>query len=507
MDRRVALPVALSALLAGCAFSVGGPATGSFRTPESRNAPELALQQFYDQTLAWQECGSGNECARLQVPMDYASPGAGTVELAVVRVPSSGQGRDGTLVVNPGGPGGSGVEYAEAADLVLTSDLRQAYDVVGFDPRGVGASDPLQCTTGPQLDQFIAADGSPDTPDELAAVDAESKELGARCLAADATLAANIGSANVVKDMDILRAALDQPKLNYLGFSYGTYLGALYADEFGTRVGRFVLDGAIDPTLTNTDLSHGQAVAFEVALQRYLDDCAATSSCPLGTDPAAAKQKLLDLLAKIDAQPLPTSDPKRPLTQSLALSGVIYPLYQPSLGWPLLTDALAAALRGDGAPLLDIVDRFDERSADGTYANNGLDALYAVNCVDRPDRPDLQQTEQLAGTWAQEAPAFGAYLAYGNLPCGYWPLPATGTPKAIAAAEAPPILVVGTQYDPATPYAWAEALAEQLASGVLLTWQDADGHTAYNNGSACIDATIDGFLIDGIVPPDGKVCS
>lgn len=504
-----ALPLTLTALLvtvAGCGLSVGGPATGSFRTPDSRNAPEAALQQFYDQQLQWRQCGD-NQCAKLTVPMDYANPTAGTVQLAVLKVPSTGNGRNGTLVVNPGGPGGSGVEYAQAADRVLTPDLLKAYDIVGFDPRGVGASDPLKCLTGAQLDQFLATDGSPDTPAETAAIDSESRDLGARCQAADATLAANIGSTSVVKDMDILRAALDQPQLNYLGFSYGTYLGALYADEFVGRVGRFVLDGAIDPALSNTELSHGQALAFEVALQRYLDDCTTQqSSCPLGSDPAVAKQRLLDLLAAIDAQPLPTSDPQRPLTQALALSALIYPLYQPSMGWPMLTRAITAALKGDGAPMLEIVDTFNERSADGTYANNGTDALYAVNCVDRPDRPDLQQTQQLAATWGQEAPAFGAFLAYGNLPCSYWPLPATDTPAAVRAEGAPPILVVGTQYDPATPYPWAQALADELASGVLLTWQDGDGHTAYNNGSTCIDTTVDDFLVDGVVPPDGKVC-
>ena len=240
-----ALPLTLTALLvtvAGCGLSVGGPATGSFRTPDSRNAPEAALQQFYDQQLEWRQCGD-NQCAKLTVPMDYANPTAGTVQLAVLKVPSTGNGRNGTLVVNPGGPGGSGVEYAQAADRVLTPDLLKAYDIVGFDPRGVGASDPLKCLTGAQLDQFLATDGSPDTPAETAAIDSESRDLGARCQAADATLAANIGSTSVVKDMDILRAALDQPQLNYLGFSYGTYLGALYADEFvGQRIQPFWIE-------------------------------------------------------------------------------------------------------------------------------------------------------------------------------------------------------------------------------------------------------------------------
>lgn len=502
--------VVAGALLTSCA-SVGGsdpqPQSSGFRSPDSRVAPKPELEPFYSQTLQWSPCEGGNECTTVEVPIDYADPQAGTLELAVLKSPATGDNPIGPLVVNPGGPGGSGVEYAAAADVVVSPELHQAYDIVGFDPRGVGDSDPLECLDDAQLDDLLAADASPDDQSEVDQLIADSKAFGAGCLADSDALSRNIGSANVVRDMDILRAALDRPVLDYLGFSYGTLLGAMYAEDFTDSVGRMVLDGAIDPTLSNTEISKGQALGFEVALQRYIDDCVTDASCPLGTDPVAAKQQLLDFVESLDAAPLPTDDPNRPLTQALAISAIVYPLYQPEYGWPLLTSSLALALAGNGTPMLGTVDLFNERAPDGSYAGNGVDALYAVNCVDRPDRPDQSETEALAEQWSVEAPMFGSYLAWGNLPCTYWPVSATDAPRALVAEGSPEILVVGTEFDPATPYVWSQALAAQLDNGVLVSWTDADGHTAYNNGSACVDAIVDDFLINGVVPPDGTECT
>lgn len=507
MIRRAAAVVATGLLVAGCAGVAGvGPNGQGFRSAEAREAPEAALQPFYDQTMEWSGCGAGNQCATLTVPLDYADPGGATLELAVLKSPATGDNPRGPLVVNPGGPGGSGVDYAEAADLVVSPQLHAAFDIVGFDPRGVGASDPLNCLTGAQLDEFLAADASPDTPEETDTLVAESEAFGQGCLADSPELTALMASEWVVRDMDVLRAALNQNTLDYLGFSYGTLLGAMYAEEFTDRVGRFVLDGAIDPTLSNTEISKGQALAFEVATRRYVEDCIREGGCPLGDDPDRAMTRLAEFLADLDQNPLPTGDPDRPLTQSLAISAIIYPLYQPEYGWPLLTTSLTLALAGDGSSMLNTVDIFNDRNEDGTFNGNGVDALYAVNCLDRPDRPDLAETEALAEQWSQEAPLYGSYLAYGNLPCTYWPVPATDEPSATIAAGSPEILVIGTEYDPATPYPWAEALAEQLANGVLVSWVGGDGHTAYNNGSACIDQTVDAFLIDGVVPADGTEC-
>lgn len=500
-----ALVVGVTAVvsLSSCSFLPQSPAG----QPDTvRQAPDAALQPFYSQVLDWRTCGGRNQCAELVVPLDYANPAGDTVELAVLRSPSTGPRPQGSLVVNPGGPGGSGVEFAAAAAGIASPELRSAYSIVGFDPRGVGQSDPLECLTDQQTDELLAADPSPDTPAEVAVVEEYSQALGAGCLRDDPALAAHVDSRSVARDMDILRAVLDEPTLTYFGFSYGTLLGALYAETFPSKVGRFVLDGGIDPSLSNTQIAQGQAMGFEVALDRFLADCVQRGDCPLGDSTEQARDNLEQLLADIDARPLPTGDPQRPLTQGLAVTGIVFPLYQPKFGWPLLRVNLRRAQLGDGAGLLASADQYARRNADGTYQDNGIDALNAVNCLDGDDRPDTEATTALAREWAETAPVFGPLLAYGNLVCHYWPIAAAGSPAPVSAQGAPPILVVGTEFDPATPYAWSQALADQLENGVLVSWRGADGHTAYRNGSACIDRVIDAFLIDGIVPANPTDC-
>ena len=501
--RAVTIAVTAAITLTGCGF---WPQTSAGEPDAARQAPDAALQPFYSQVLDWRGCGGRNQCTEVTVPLDYDNPTGETVELAVLRSPSTGPRPQGALVVNPGGPGGSGVEFAAAAAGVASPELRSAFSIVGFDPRGVGQSDPLECLTDQQTDALLAADPSPDTPAEVAAIEEYSAALGVGCVRDDASLAAHVDSLSVARDMDILRAVLDEPTLNYFGFSYGTLLGALYAETFPSKVGRFVLDGGIDPSLTNTQIAQGQAVGFEVALDRFLADCVQRGSCPLGDSLEEARANLEQLLNDIDTEPLPTGDPQRPLTQGLAVTGIVFPLYQPKFGWPLLTVNLRRALLGDGAGLLDSADQYARRNADGTYQDNGIDALNAVNCLDSTDRPDTEATAALAAEWAEAAPVFGPLLAYGNLVCHFWPIPPAGAPAPVTAQGAPPILVVGTEFDPATPYVWSQALASQLASGVLVSWRGADGHTAYRNGSACIDGVIDAFLIEGIVPPNPTEC-
>ncbi len=505
------VPVAVVLGLAGCSLS-GSPtvSTSSPSAPSgasaARAAPDPALATFYEQTLDWQPCESGDYCAKLTVPLDYANPAGDTIELALLKNPAPGGDSRPPLVINPGGPGASGVDFAKNIDGSIPESVRDAFDIVGFDPRGVGESNPLDCLTDKQTDSFLAADGDPDTQAEVQALINEAQVLAQGCKQAGSQLERHISTAEVAKDMDILRAALEQPTLDYLGFSYGTLIGATYAGQFPTRVGRFVLDGAIDPQLSNTELARGQAHGFEVALTHYIANCVKGGNCPLGNTTQAATARLRTFLADVDAKPLPTTSGRR-LTGALALSAVIYPLYQPSYGWPMLTSALASALEGDGSQMLSINDLFTQRNADGSYEGNSLDALYAVNCIDHPDRPGPDETAALAQQWSQQDPFFGAALAYGNLACHYWQAPATGAPAPIAAAGSPEILVIGTEFDPATPYPWAQSLAAQLDNGRLLTWQGGEGHTALHHGSACIDTTVEAFLIQGVVPPDGKVCT
>ena len=442
----------------------------------------------------------------MTVPLTYDEPDGETIDVEVLRLPAADpEQRLGSLVLNPGGPGGSGVEYARGARVVVRPVLLDHYDIVGFDPRGVADSTPIECLSDAQLDRFLNVDPNPETDEDIAATVAVSKRFGPRCDRNSPDLTPNIGTPFVARDMDILRSLLGDERLNFLGKSYGTFIGATYADLFPSRVGRFVLDGAVDPTLTNAELSRGQALGFEKALLRFTQWCAGEQDCPTGDDPQAGVQKIADLLASIEQNPLP-ADTGRPLTAAQATTGIVGSLYSAEDGWQSLFYSLDSAFQGDGFGLQALADWLTDRKPNGTYANNANEALYAVNCIDRPDRFSPEETRKQAEQWSQEAPIFGAALAWGNLPCYYWPAPAVDKPREITAPGTPPIVVVGTEYDPATPYEWAVNLADQLESGVLVSWKGGDGHTAYYSGSKCVDNAVDDFLVDGKVPEDGLEC-
>jgi pimeloyl-ACP methyl ester carboxylesterase len=312
----------------------------------------------------------------------------------------------------------------------------------------------------------------------------------------------HVSTRDAARDMDVLRAALGDEKLTYLGKSYGTYLGAVYADLFSGRVRALVLDGAVDPTLSAEALDRAQAQGFEVALQAFVADCARRSGCPLGTSAGEASKKLESFLEEVARDPLPGIG-ERLLTGGDAISGVAAALYSKEQGWPVLRIALRAALAGDGAALLSLADSMAERDDDGSYSNL-VAANTAINCADHPAPKDVSVFAENARIYAKESPHFGAYIAWSGLVCAYWPVKAS-EPAPLRAEGAAPILVVGTTRDPATPYAWAKALASQLTSGVLLTLEG-DGHTAYGNGNACIDRTVEAYLIDAKPPTNGAVC-
>lgn len=524
----VGVPVTgLAAVLAGALLAAGctaggGPAPGPTRPGTSGIAPgtsgpgtsgpgtsvpstpDAALRPFYTQRLTWTPCGEPFQCSRLRVPVDYAAPSGPTIELALVRLPATDPARRlGSLLVNPGGPGASGVEYARAAQSAITAAVRERYDVVGFDPRGVGASAPVRCQSAAETDAWLAADGSPDTPAEEQRLEALATALATRCAQRGGALLAHMGSADVARDMDVLRAALGDPKLAYLGKSYGTYLGATYAELFPTRVGRLVLDGALDPRLSAEQLAAGQAAGFEQALRAFAADCVARGGCPLGGGVPGVLATVDRVLAAADRAPLPSRS-GRPVTQSLVVLGIALPLYDHT-AWPELRQALTEAAGGDGTSLLLFADIYTGRQADGSYRDNSNDAIYAVNCLDHPDTETLPQVRADAAALTRVSARFGAYLAWSDRPCVRWPVPPETTPHAIRAEGAAPILVVGTTRDPATPYAWAQGLAAQLATGVLLTY-DGDGHTAYAQGSACVDRVVETYLVDGTPPAPGTRC-
>ncbi|MFB9377540.1 alpha/beta hydrolase [Kineococcus gynurae] len=508
--RPLALGVGAALLLGSCSAEEPAPQpTPTALTPVTPDGGEQAgnpdFARFYDQRLSWTGCQGDFECARLTVPVDYADPAGATTTLALVRLPTTGRGADrlGSLVVNPGGPGASGIEYARTAEVSLSDAVRAHFDVVGFDPRGVGSSAPLQCLDASDTDDFLAEDPTPDTPAEVRTRQRLARELGEGCADAGA-LAAHVDSGSVARDLDVLRAALGDDRLSYLGKSYGTFLGALYAQRFPGRVGRVVLDGAIDPALTGAEIDEGQAQGFEQALGAYVENCQAGDDCPLTGTVEQGREQIRGLLRSLDADPLPTGDGARELTEGLATLGLAYPLYAEQL-WPQLTEALTAAFGGDGTPLLAFADAYAHRTTGGEYSDNSATVIYAVNCLDRPSDGSVAEVQAEVERLTALAPTFGPFLGWGSLPCVDWPIPSVDVAGPVSAAGAGPILVVGTTRDPATPYAWAQSLAAELESGRLLTY-DGDGHTAYRRGSACIDADVDDYLLTGVLPAEGTTC-
>lgn len=466
---------------------------------------EQTLAKYYTQSLVWSDCGA-NKCAALTVPIDYSRPAGDTIKLQVVKVPAASPGkRVGSLVVNPGGPGGSGVDYAKAADYIVTTPIRDAYDIVGFDPRGVGASAPVKCLSDRELDSFLGMDPTPDTKAEEQQFLVLAKAFADKCKVKGGPLLGHVSTIEAAKDMDVLRAALHEPKLDYLGKSYGTFLGATYADLFPTKVGRFVLDGAVDPSLSSSQFNEGQAVGFETATRAYVQDCVNNGDCPLGTSVTAGMVRLRGFLKAMDAKPLPLSDPYvKKLSEGWATLGVAAPMYDQSR-WGELTTALREAFAGKPGLLMKSADSYADRSGQGAYAGNLMQVIYAVNCLDRSEAGGLPHYEAEARALSAKAPTWGSFLAWSTVPCGYWPAPANNAPKKITAAGSGPIVVVGTTRDPATPYKWAQGLAAQLQNGHLITF-DGDGHTAYKRSNSCVDNAVDAYLLKGTVPQAGLKC-
>ncbi|WP_307845155.1 alpha/beta hydrolase [Planomonospora sp. ID67723] len=452
--------------------------------------------------LEWADCGDGFECAELAVPLDHDRPDGEKIGISVIRLPASGE-RIGSLLVNPGGPGSSGVEYARSARSAVSEAVRDRFDVVGFDPRGVGGSAPVRCLPAESLDAFIGLDGSPDSPGEVTALEEGARRFAAGCQARSGRLLPYVGTADAARDMDLLRAALGDDRLTYLGKSYGTQLGAVYADLFPGRVRALVLDGAVDLSLSPLEMGAAQARGFELALDAFLADCVKAEDCPFEGSAASAREEVAALLRRADREPLKNAlGDGRAIGEAWTTLGIITPLYDRE-SWPVLRSALAEALKGDGTTLLRLADILLDRREDGTYGNQ-TEASLAVTCVDSPFPADSRAYAAAARASTADAPLFGAFVAWGSLPCASWPV-AGGAGEKIDALGAPPIMVVGTTRDPATPYEWSEALADQLSSGVLVGFEG-DGHTAYLTGSPCVDRLVDEYLITLAVPEDGTRC-
>ncbi|CAB4882116.1 unannotated protein [freshwater metagenome] len=496
-----ALAAAAALLLAACGNASSADVT-PIPTPSTSAKPTADLDGFYGQKVQWRNCGDA-DCTSVKVPLDYADPQGSTMDLAVSRVAATGT-RIGSLFVNPGGPGGSAFDYAKAASAIVSGPVHEAYDIVGVDPRGVAKSDPVECLSDAQRDSLVSADSTPDTPAEEALIAAVSALPATECLAKADPEARFMGTVNAARDLDIVRAVVGDPAFNYLGKSYGTYLGEVYAELFPGTVGRMVLDGVLPADLDLAELSRGQADAFEVAFADFARDCSEHDSCPFdGTGPEVARQ-LREYLVSLDSKPVAVG--KRVINEGVATYAVLSFLYFPSSDYGRLRGALDRLVtQGDGADLLGLLDERTSRGPDGRYLDNSTDAFYAVTCADRPYQATVDEVRALAQEWSVDAPTFGASIAWGLLACNDWPsIPDAPITKVTATGSAP-ILVVSTTHDPATPYAWGQQLAASLDNAVLLTW-DGYNHTAYNEGSDCIGDAVDGYLLRGTMPAAGTVC-
>lgn len=460
------------------------------------------LEKYYQQKPDWERCGTNQQCATISVPLDYTKPTGESIELRARKVLAKDRGgRIGTLFINPGGPGASGQEFAAQAPMLFGSPLLRKFDIIGWDPRGVGESTPVKCLDTAGLDAMIASDGTPDNPAEIADLDKQSKTFAAACEQRSGKLLPHVNTKDAARDIDVLRGIVGDPQLYYLGMSYGTYLGATYAELFPKNVGRMVLDGAVDPATTSAQMGIAQAKGFDKALDAFAEDCA-QRSCKLGSSKNEVLAKVDQLIKNSDEHPLP-GDGQRQVTQALVVLGLVYPLYLKEF-WPRLEDAVADGLAGNGARLLALADEYTDRKQSG-YADNSNEAQIAVNCSDRPDFTSIAQIQAKAPEFKAASPRFGEFMAWSSAACVNWPVKPTSKPHPIKAAGAKPIMVLGTTRDPATPYEWAVGLAHELESGVLVT-RDGDGHTAYLSGNACVKNVVESYLAQGNTPAADIKC-
>lgn len=446
---------------------------------------------YTTQAVDWQACAEKYECASIVAPLDYANPSVQAITLALARKPATRTPKLGTLFINPGGPGASG---REMVTYVATKGLEQ-YDVVGWDPRGTNGSTPVSCFDEAATDAYNELDSSPDDAAETQALIVGSYEFGKSCWERSGDLLNHISTIDTVRDLDLMRALVGDDKLSYLGYSYGTQIGAVYADLFPQRAGRLVLDAAVDITDDDTVI---QAMGFDLALGNFAAWCA-RQNCSLGASKDAVLKTTTDLLDRLDSEPLPVGD--RMLTQSLAASGIAGYMYGGIPAWKVLVQDLRSALDGDGAGLLRSSDGLNDRNPDGSYGS-----LYysfpAIGCADSKDSGVLEAEQR----WVEDqkkAPIYGKYFGPGYT-CALWPVRSAPQFKPTGSGAAA-ILVVGATGDPATPYQNAVTMAKQLTSGVLLTYEG-EGHGTFGGKSSCIDSAVIGYLTQGTVPADGTRC-
>ena len=477
------------------------------------------------QDLSWKACpapdaaqGSGTspsplpddgewQCATMKAPLDWSDPKGDTIGLELIRVRTTGAANEriGSLIFNFGGPGGSGVTslpaFAEGYEK-----LRTRYDLVSFDPRGVGRSDPVLCENDQQLDAYFQQDATPDDAAERTQLVDNTKEFNNACEDNSEKILPHVRTTDAARDLDLMRQVLGDDKLHYLGISYGTELGGVYAHLFPKRVGRAVFDAVVDPTQDPEQGSLGQARGFQLALDNFAEDCVSQAEeCPIGDSAQDVKDRIAKLLDDLDRTPIQGIFPRQ-LTQTAATSGIAQALYSKDF-WEYLTEGLEQAYDGDGRILLSLADSMNGRSDNGEYSNI-TPANVAINCADDKPRYDSAYVERKLPDFRAASDLFGDYLAWSMLSCTDWAVPGAADHPDVSAPGSAPILVVGNTGDPATPYEGARAMVNALGKGVgvELTYRG-QGHGAYDSKNKCVQGAVDGYLLDGKVPPAGTVCS
>jgi pimeloyl-ACP methyl ester carboxylesterase len=489
--------------------STSAPEAGG-ETAEAPSEPPGAedLSAFYEQEVRWQPCPTDetSECATVDAPLDYNNPAGQRISVAIARIPATSDDPQGSILINPGGPGASGVgDYLSIMAMSLPAEVTEVFDVVGFDPRGVGETVPVSCLDDAEMTEYL--DYYPTTFDAegIREMREVAESFGEACLANTGEALGFVDSGSTARDMDLIRAAVGDEKLNYLGVSYGTYLGALYAERFPERVGRMVLDAAVDPTAEQGDEEVTQLAGFENAMRSFVAACLDSDLCPLSGTVDEGMAAIHDFIAERQDSPLPTVY-GRQLTLQMALMAVLVAMYEDA-AWPMLMLALASGMEsGDGTALMELADLyFDRDSETGEYTTNMFDAFLAISCLDSPVDARISVMEQRMEQMRQVAPTLADFSAYGAIGCAEWPFPAVMEPHQVSADGADPIVVIGTTGDPATPFENAEVLAGGFSSGVLVTFEG-EGHGAVGRSNECVNDMLNDYYIKGQAPPPNLTC-
>ncbi|MER6024522.1 alpha/beta hydrolase [Streptomyces sp. NPDC001851] len=499
--------VLLSALLAGCGD--GTPKDG-----------DLTAQK-----LDWKDCpapseaeGGGSapsplpngttwQCATMKAPLDWSRPKGDTIGIALIRARATGPAsrRIGSLVFNFGGPGGSGVSTLPAFGADYAA-LGTRYDLVSFDPRGVGRSAPVKCESDAQLDAYFQQDATPDNSAERSALLDRTKQFNTACDKNSKKILPHVATTDAARDMDLMRQVLGDAKLHYFGISYGTELGGVYAHLFPRHVGRAVLDAVVDPTQNPEQSALGQARGFQLALDNFAADCTSKpKECPIGDTAQDVKNRIAKLLDDLEKKPISGITPRQ-LTQTAATNGIAQALYSKDF-WEYLTEGLEQAYAGDGKILMLLSDSLNGRSENGEYSNITA-ANIAINCADDKPRYTAAYVQQKLPEFRAASPLFGDYLAWGMVSCTDWAVPGAADHPDVSAPGSAPILVVGNTGDPATPYEGAKKMVDALGKGVAveLTYKG-QGHGAYDSKNKCVQSAVNDYLLNGKEPQTGTVCS